>query len=108
MLIELDVFSGLPNPRWSLGPRAVTRLHQLESTLRSSAAKPVDPPGLGYRGFVYTDKGGTRRAYGGYVWSQRRTLLDPTFSVEEFLLGEMPSEYHAIRVRVAADVARRR
>jgi hypothetical protein len=53
--VELDVFSGRPNPRWTLPA-------ELADTLRTELAErlPAEPqtaPGLGYRGFVITNLG---------------------------------------------------
>jgi hypothetical protein len=49
--IELDVFSGRPNPRWQ--PDAATRAN-IVALLKGDhpAAATPQPPGLGYRGFV--------------------------------------------------------
>jgi hypothetical protein len=55
--IELDAFSGRPNPRWELtGEQAaefLTRLRALRPTLRSH----FEEGGLGYRGFIVRAKG---------------------------------------------------
>lgn len=48
--VVLDVYSGRPNPRW---PLTSTQIDELSSRLRDQAdAQPVEPPGLGYRGFI--------------------------------------------------------
>jgi hypothetical protein len=50
--VELDVFSGRPNPRWTL---AGSRVDELRETVRDlTSGEPRDIPGLGYRGFVLT------------------------------------------------------
>jgi len=49
--VELDIFSGRPNPTWELGERESV---ELESIIERASPSPrkVDPPGLGYRGFI--------------------------------------------------------
>jgi hypothetical protein len=51
--VELDIFSGVPNPTWTLTPV------EAEELLRRLAALPPAPPGalsghLGYRGVILT------------------------------------------------------
>ncbi len=61
--IELDVFSGRPNPSWVLTPaeseEIVMRLRRL-----ASAAMPTAPAPLGYRGFIlHRSEGGGERPW---------------------------------------------
>ncbi len=101
MLVELDVFSGLPNPRWRLDERHHRQFLELRGRL--SAAPPApDPPQLGYRGFVCRDASGTCRVYMGHVSAPGRALDDPSFSLENFLLDHMPPEFASMRGRIAA------
>lgn len=104
MLVELDVFSGRPNPRWELDEQSSQQLRQLEERLTSARQAPVEPPGLGYRGFVHSDGSGQVRAYRGYVRTPREVLADPTFSVEKFLLDRLPAEYAELRASIAAEL----
>jgi hypothetical protein len=64
--VELDIFSGRPNPRWSLSGRRVTELEE-----RLAGLEPVpaaEPQGLGYRGLVIRSKSGTQiRAFNSVV-----------------------------------------
>lgn len=52
-VVELDIFSGMPNPRWTLNANETSRLVE---TLRSQGSQVQSmqdqPNGLGYRGFV--------------------------------------------------------
>lgn len=49
--VEIDVFSGRPNPRWKLSRSEVIELQNRIKALRQpTAAPPV--PALGFRGFV--------------------------------------------------------
>jgi hypothetical protein len=102
MLVELDVFSGRPNPRWQLDEHSTRELRRLQSRLTVSTLAPPEPPGLGYRGFSYTDAMGSCRAYKGYVRTSRATLADPSFSIEGFLLDRLPVEFAPLRRRVAS------
>lgn len=105
MLVELDVFSGKPNPRWTLDESGSARLRQLQGALTLARRPPPEPPGLGYRGFVYSDPPGHARAYRGYVTAARMVLADPTFSIELYLLDQLPAQYDALRRRIASELA---
>jgi hypothetical protein len=49
--VELDIFSGMPNPRWSLVPADADHLWEQLAAL--PPALPVELSGhLGYRGFI--------------------------------------------------------
>jgi hypothetical protein len=54
MFVELDLFSGRPNPRWQLNEVQATKLGELHSQLPAAAEMSPAPPGLGYRGFLYS------------------------------------------------------
>jgi len=108
MLVELDVFSGRPNPRWALDGHASQQLRELAKRLTSTRQAPADPPGLGYRGFVYSDAAGRARVYKGLVATDRGTFADPAFSIERFLLEQIPAEYAALRPDILSDLQRGR
>jgi hypothetical protein len=95
--IELDAFSGRPNPRWELtGAQAAEFLKYL-SALRPSQGGHFTGDGLGYRGFIVRARSGRvegydeLRLYRGTVFAQRGdqvdTLSDPDRSLERWLLG---------------------
>jgi hypothetical protein len=52
--VELDIFSGRPNPRWSLSGRGVRDLE--ERLERLEPVQADEPRALGYRGFVIRSK----------------------------------------------------
>jgi hypothetical protein len=104
MLVELDVFSGRPNPRWELDEPAIRQLRQLEGRLTASREPAPEPPGLGYRGFVYSDASGRVRVYRGYVRTPRAVLADHTFSIEMFLLDQLPAEFAEMRNWIGAEL----
>lgn len=54
MQVELDVFSGRPNPQWHLTPEESAELNRLLQTLPKDKTGKVSIPGLGYRGFIVT------------------------------------------------------
>ncbi len=103
-MVELDVFSGRPNPRFQLDEHGSRKLRQLQSLLKPTSRAPAEPPGLGYRGFLYWYATDCVRAYHGYVKTARAVLADPAFSVERFLLEQLPAEYAALRQRVASEL----
>jgi hypothetical protein len=66
--VELDVYSGLPNPRWQLTPQETGQLEDRLNGLPETNA--VEIPGqLGYRGFRIQDENGSRLTVtnSGYV-----------------------------------------
>ena len=100
VLVELDIFSGRPNPCWELDKPTAEALYRLISQLDTASGGPLDRPGLGYRGFIMRDGSGERRAYNGYVISPNRTVADPSARVERFLLDRLPVGLERLRSRV--------
>lgn len=88
--VELDVFSGRPNPTWSLSPEQADELmHRLHDLPSANPAAENLPGGLGYRGLVIfgVDGPGTPlRIVSGIVISDRKYRLDPGRSLEQWLL----------------------
>ncbi|MBV9883167.1 MAG: hypothetical protein JO276_09175 [Sphingomonadaceae bacterium] len=105
MLVELDIFSGRPNPRWELDERDRAELQRLQAALAPARGAPPEPPGLGYKGFSYGDASGHCRAFQGHVECPDGPLADPSFSVERFLLDRLPAEFAPLRDRIAASLA---
>jgi hypothetical protein len=102
------LFSGRPNPRWTLNAQTSGKLFELQARLTVARAVPGKPPGLGYRGFLYTNGTEEWLAYKGYVRSTRIILDDAEFTVEQFLLRTVPSEYDALREKVKGQLNRER
>jgi hypothetical protein len=100
MLVELDIFSGRPNPRWKLDEMARRRLVELHHGLQPTVDQPPEPPGLGYRGFVYTIDDGMWRAFDGFVAGSDSVLIDPHRAIERWLVEQLPAEYRDLGPRV--------
>jgi len=93
--VELDIFSGLPNPTWELSTIDTATLTDMIDSLQPSP--PVDlPTPLGYRGFLVTldepESGSvaTIRAFQGIVEYRGRVTkyhADPDKQVERWLLA---------------------
>jgi len=87
--VELDIFSGRSNPRWTL---AADRAQALTALIeQGSAAEWREPPGLGYRGFVLTTEDSRTRLYRGVLAISRgdRTVYrGDAQALEELLLQQ--------------------
>lgn len=88
--VELDVFSGRPNPRWELTRATGIQLHALLNELPYSATKLPHPTSLGYRGFIVTSQNHSYRVFQGVVEVDGETFNDPGRRVEKLLLNSMP------------------
>jgi len=66
MEVELDVFSGRPNPKWELNTGDTRKLQTKLDSLTEQTTPAADP-GLGYRGFVLRGAGRTWRVFQGRV-----------------------------------------
>ena len=98
--IELDIFSGRDNPRWILDRVGSDRLLDLHRGLRPGQPSAVEPPGLGYRGFVYELEGRRWRAWNGIVTASDAVLSDPGATIERALLASVPPEWSGLRPRI--------
>ena len=91
--IELDVFSGRPNPSWELSPSESGELYQQLSPLpETDKNKSVFNDGLGYRGFVISVSG-----------ADAATSLPSTIRVyKRFVLmnGKVYSDQHSVEKKL--------
>jgi hypothetical protein len=86
ILVTLDMFSGRPNPEWTLGPAEAAVFERRISALPSiSASNQPDAP-LGYRGFTIREDGNEVRVFGGQVTTKGQVLADRGRSLERWLL----------------------
>lgn len=104
MLVEIDIFSGRPNPRWRLSEMESTKLTGLIENLDHAPSSPsLNAPGLGFRGFrLRDDAGRSWWAYGGFVESSGGWRVDSERLVERFLLDHLPPEYEELRPSLRA------
>lgn len=93
--VEVDLYSGRPNPSWSLTPEEVVQLVQRVDAL--APADAVEPPGrLGYRGlrfrlYAQGREIASAESFDGHLRFQDpagpRPLADPEGELERWLLG---------------------
>lgn len=87
--VMLGLYSGRPDPEWTLTVEEVATLDRLLAALPQSTGTPATG-GLGYHGFTIVLPGRALIAYGGAVAAPgqgaRSFLGDPTRSVEHYLL----------------------
>ena len=93
-----------PIREMELDRRATGELQRLLRRLKRTAATPPEPPGLGYRGFIWTDGPESVRAYRGYLRTPRVVYADPSMTVEKFLLQYLPKEFEPLRTRIASEL----
>ena len=106
MLVELDIFSGRPNPSWELDEPSIRRLREVQRGLPEAPTSSPKPLGLGYRGFVYRLDGTSWRALHGTVIGTGTTLHDPDRLVERLLFDSLPPAFTELRGRIAAEIDR--
>jgi hypothetical protein len=91
-----SLFSGRPDPTWSVSPQAARRLEEIWRRLEPSSDAPPAAPPLGYRGSLVRDtQGRAWYAYGGRVvlksGSVSETRTDPDRQFEKTLLASAPA-----------------
>jgi hypothetical protein len=85
--VELDVFSGRPNPKWTLEPRLEAELRDKLNSLPSDPRGHFpEPPGLGYRGFFLKAGNESIRVFGGAVKTGDEIKKDPARALEKWLM----------------------
>lgn len=97
MQIELDAFSGRPNPRWNLSGEQQAEFLKRLHALKTSPSASSTANGLGYRGFLVRQNGKSddafdeMRIYRGTVVVLRgdhsETLADSGRELERWLLA---------------------
>jgi hypothetical protein len=87
--VTLGIFSGRPDPEWTLTREQAANLATALAALPVGTGAPA-VGGLGYRGFTIRQAGGTLVAYRGIVAppgdGPRAVKVDATRSVERYLL----------------------
>lgn len=94
MRVELDVFSGRPNPVWSLTATEAAELLAMTLSLQVVAAPPPPFDGLGYRGIVVRNSVDPEWSLVAFRDTVRIITLegsevrsDPDAKIERWLLG---------------------
>ena len=73
--LELDMYSGRPNPVWQLTAAEVSELEARFADLRASSAST--PEHLGYRGFILRARSGQDiRVYAGSIFVENKVYAD--------------------------------
>jgi hypothetical protein len=102
-LVELDLFSGRPNPTWELDDRSAQQLEPLIEGLPPTHVPASEPPGLGYRGFRVSAGDRSYRVLGTHVAvAPGDHRADRHRAVETFLLDHVPAEHGDLRALVDA------
>jgi len=96
MRVEIDLFSGRPNPAWTLDGGEAHGLRAILADLSQTSRRPPEPPGLGYRGFQVTDGAHTYRVYREWVQADSQTLADPDRTAERWLVDHVPGRLAAL------------
>lgn len=79
MFVELDIFSGVPNPRWQMTESDREEFLKLLQTLQQQEPEEMRTPGLGYRGLIVFETNERHRAFDKltiYRGSIRATKID--------------------------------
>jgi hypothetical protein len=92
VLVTLDVFSGRPDPNWSLTAVQEAELTRRLAVLPTVARRPQQDEPLGYRGFrVQLHAKGNHaselRVFNGYIVGPRRINVDRGRALELWLLN---------------------
>lgn len=104
--VVLGLYSGVPDPAWTLTPEQANELAAaLAALTRVNESAPAG--GLGYHGFTIVTPDGTLVAYAGTVLSADSNppyvLDDPDRTIERFLLATARAHVTAEELRVVAD-----
>lgn len=93
--VVLDIFSGRPNPKWTLSEKQINELR--EKLVNLPPSQPVIPVGLGYRGVVVTNLPKNReipnqiRVYNSIlavIEMGKTTYYKDVNNIEEWLLNQ--------------------
>ena len=100
--VELDIFSGRPNPRWVLPTDERDSLLNMVASLRDTAG-PFPATGLGYRGFILRDSDREILVYRHLVRVKRgadENIYRDTAGLEERLAREAMRRGITIRLPI--------
>lgn len=106
--VTLNIFSGRPNPTWSLEhPTAQECMRFIDSLPPLAAEDAPVPPGLGYRGFIIQSRDSTLSGpvtvYGGAVQAPGGTYRDRQRKFETWLLKSAGSFLESSLIRIVEE-----
>jgi hypothetical protein len=107
--VQLDVFSGRPNPRWTLSGERARELG--ERLTGVEPAEPQEPPALGYRGFLISDASIRLRVFDSLIVLHHKgatSHLRDVGGAEQFLLDQAREHGYGEVLRVFRDEMRPR
>jgi hypothetical protein len=91
--VEIDLFSGRPNPSFELDQPATHELIGLLSHLKRSDVKAARRDVLGFRGLAVTVEGRPQLfVSGSAVFADPEQFADEARTVERFLLSRIPED----------------
>jgi len=100
--VEIDLFSGRVNPRWTLDEPDAAAWRAAFAGLSPTQDQQSAPPDLGYRGFRVHQQESITTVHGGWVRSGGRLYGDKDRAVELLLLDMLPPELGSLRPLVLA------
>lgn len=88
----VSIFSGRPDPSWSVSEEIGSKLEKMYGELESHEGRTAPAPPLGYRGaFLRDDAGHEWSAYRGVVtFNNSEARKDPTRTFERELIASAP------------------
>ena len=89
MIVELDIFSGQPNPTWELSAEQQRELERRVTALVRQKVPARVFDGLGYRGLIVRDPGDAKSSFrvgSGCVVRGETAYDDPGHTLEEWLV----------------------
>lgn len=110
--VEVDVFSGKPNPSWQLDAVQARLVLRMLGGLRRSGrgGRTCVPPSLGYRGLTMTviegDRTSTWRVFDQCIEHNGQAFDDAGARVQAFILQSVPRALKSDLVGVALGVNR--
>ncbi len=90
VIVELDLYSGAPNPRWTLDAATSRALDDAVAQLEAADTGAMRPTQLGYRGLIVRDERAIdERLFvgGGHVFIDGRVRIDTESRIERWLLA---------------------
>jgi hypothetical protein len=97
--IEVDMFSGRPNPTLDVRGDEAQRLQELLAQQRQPLNDVRTPDQLGFRGFIVSPEGSggeTCRVNGAILLIGDRAYLDPNKDIQNFIVSILPPDVKAM------------